>query len=348
MGSPVQPQTQNGWSYVRNNPANRVDPSGKVDWGACTINGATGVCFAEPGDYLYKIAREIAAEISMTPDEQLVNALMGEILHLNPQLQARPNLIYPGEEIKLQAEWIMAMRPSQPTPVPTPPPPPPPPPPTHLPTVLKGGCPSSSEVTFEPLRIELRYPGTSAIPIELILFPPDMPPIIEANRDENRARLLGTLSLAADWVELSTIPLSFTPFGALPDWVALGDIVIAGFGSYYVGETYLLERPHPSLPPMVVLGQDILVTSADAGLATLSKVILPILGMEIGAAASGVGGIAGGIVGYITGQAVDVGTTLHSIGYDRGRLEGTKPIYLSYGIFWEDRLRQAILIYGQK
>lgn len=276
--------------------------------------------------------------MDMAPDEQMVHALVGEILALNPQLQGRPNLIYPGEEIKLQADWIMAMRPSQPPPVATPPPPPAPPQTPYLPSIIRG-CPPAQPPSM-PIRLELKYPG-NAIPTELIIFPPDVPPRMDKNRDRNRALLWSWLGAAADAVELVA-----TPFGILPDFTALVDVGIAATASYYSGETYLFERPHASLPRMVVLGQDVVVTTGDAAVAALAKTILPALGLSVGSSSGTLVGTAmGGVVGSLGGMAVDVGTTMISLGYDFDRATGKMPTYFSYALFWEERLRQAVLIW---
>jgi hypothetical protein len=126
----------------------------------------------------------------------------------------------------------------------------------------------------------------------------------------------------------------------LPDSIAIGDIIITAAASYYSGETYLYQQPHSSLPPMTVVGQDIIVTSGDAGAALLAKTILPAIGLEVG-------GIPGGLVGYVGGQVVDVSTTIASVVYDGGRLSGI-PTHYSYAVLWEWPLTQAILIHSRE
>ena len=92
------------YNYTSNNPVNRVDPSGYIDWTACQIQGDRGTCIVQTGDTLYKIAREINAAGVSTAVPQLV----AEMLALNPQI-IDPNYIRIGDPLRLQAGWIAAI-----------------------------------------------------------------------------------------------------------------------------------------------------------------------------------------------------------------------------------------------
>jgi RHS repeat-associated protein len=343
MGSALAPQSLNGWSYGRNNPINRVDPSGQIDWDACTIQGDTGICYFEPGDYFYKIAREIAAQTDQASEAE-INALVGEILRLNPQYQLNPNIVPVGGEVRLRAEWIMAMRPGQYLPPPPQPVPPTPSPsyqkPPYLPLVLRVDCPIPDPEPTKPKRIPVHLAGLRT-PTEIIVFHPDVPPILEQNRNQTAATFYSRLGVTADFVELVS-----SPFGWIPSAAALVDVGVTGFASFFSGETYF-GRPHPSLPPMLVLGQDVIVSSADAATAALAGAILPDLGAMVGSSAGGLPGtVAGGATGQLSASAIDVTTTTIKLYYGTARLRGL-PTYLSYAIFWEGALRQAILLYGK-
>ena len=110
------------YRYTSNNPINRIDPSGFIDWSACRVQGDRGTCTLQTGDTLYQIAREInAAGVSAE-----VSQLVAELVTLNPQLQNNPNYIRIGETLTVHAAWIAAVQqqnrpaPSAPAPQPEP------------------------------------------------------------------------------------------------------------------------------------------------------------------------------------------------------------------------------------
>jgi hypothetical protein len=205
-------------------------------------------------------------------------------------------------------------------------------------------CPIPNPAPLTPVRIELRNPGL-LIPTEIIAFPLGTSHVIQANINKTYADILSRIGFGADVAELiSMIP----QVPGIPDAVAVFDIAVTTGASYYSGETYLYQQPHPTLPPMTVIGQDVIFTSADAVGAALAKVVLPILGTGIGSSVSIPGGVMGVAAGYVGGQAVDVVATVASVVYDGARLAGM-PTYFSYGILWDPRgPRQAILIHAQE
>ncbi|OQY45669.1 MAG: hypothetical protein B6242_09800 [Anaerolineaceae bacterium 4572_78] len=74
-GSMDNPQTQNGWSYARHNPINRVDPSGRIDWQRCHVdpNDDFGECTLEQDDSYYGISRQVAPAIGVpNPSEEYI------------------------------------------------------------------------------------------------------------------------------------------------------------------------------------------------------------------------------------------------------------------------------------
>ncbi|MFC1976540.1 RHS repeat domain-containing protein, partial [Chloroflexota bacterium] len=334
--------------YASNNPVNRVDPSGYVDWSLCVIGINIASCALEFNDMLWSIARDVLAK-NGNPDaydktSQVVNQHINRVMvprmqTLNPNLYSAqygwdcPTCL--ADNINLPTSWVTGFL-GSPTPPPTPGPLPPvgnPGPP--LPP--NGDCPSQNPKTLKPIRIRLQNTGTG-IPTEIIVFPPGTSHVIQANVNKTRSNLLSWIGFGADWLELIAIAPQIP---SLPDVVALGDVGVTTAASYYSGETYLYQQPHPSLPPMTVIGQDVIVTSADAGGALLAKSILPALGFEAG-------GVGGGMLGYVGGQAVDVVATIASVVYDGSRLRGI-PTYFSYAVLWEGwPPSQAILIHAQE
>ena len=95
------------YNYTSDNPVNRVDPSGYIDWTACQIQGDRGTCIVQTGDTLYKIAREINAAGVSTAVPQLV----AEMLALNPQLQNNPDYVRIADTLTLHAAWVTALQP---------------------------------------------------------------------------------------------------------------------------------------------------------------------------------------------------------------------------------------------
>ena len=118
----------------------------------------------------------------------------------------------------------------------------------------------------------------------------------------------------------------FTPAPGDEDVAAWFDLVVTYLSGLSSGTNYLFERPHPDLPPMVTINQDVLVTGGDLVVATGAKYVL---GPGSGGAA---GNVPGAGAGYVAGLGTDVVTTGASIYYDYNRTFGDWPMHVSMGL----------------
>ena len=124
---------------------------------------------------------------------------------------------------------------------------------------------------------------------------------------------LGIAGFLFDVGEMATI------FDVLPgdeDAAALADVGVTYLSSAFGGDSYLIERPDSSLPYMVTVNQDVIVTAGDAGIAGLVKI-------------AGAG--TTGPIGYLVGEGTDVVTTGASLVYDGSRVFGNVQNHVSVG-----------------
>lgn len=110
--------------------------------------------------------------------------------------------------------------------------------------------------------------------------------------------------------------------------MSLGDLAVTGRSCYLYGESYF-GKPDPSLPNMLVVNQDMIITGTDFG--------APIAGGLVASAPSGGAGFAAGSV------PTDMVTTGISFFYDIGRITGKIPNFVSAG--WTLKGDLYILIY---
>ncbi len=217
-------------------------------------------------------------------------------------------------------------------------------------------------------RIPASIPGVT-FPAEVIVLPSGTPTKLGPFQNEDAATVFGIGAVAFDVVEASTAGLVLP---VIPTGFAVLDTVVGFGGSVSVGETYLAQRPHPCLPPMVVLGQDALVPGGDAMIAGIAEPVFTIGGFVGGAEIFGLPGMMFGAVGgYNAAKSLDVSLSVASGYYDAGRLPDAARIQLEQGlhdipfvpdipineiptraataIFWEDYSPHfAILYYEQE
>lgn len=111
-----------------------------------------------------------------------------------------------------------------------------------------------------------------------------------------------------DVIELLGI-LDITDLSIGETLLGIGDWGVTLAGCIGVGDCYY-DQPHPDLPNMVVIGQDVLVTSVDVG--------LPIIML--------------GTTGPVGQIATDGITTSFSLMYDGFRIWGGTPTHINIGI----------------
>ena len=209
----------------------------------------------------------------------------------------------------------------EPVPVPVPTPPTPGPTPTPSPyTPTPTGAPTpdgASECVEFPVVIS--YPG-----YDFIVMPPGSNPAMP--RSDILRRLgtgLGIAGLLYDIVEMMEI---FTPVPGDEDLTAVWDVGVTYLSGLFYGTNYLFERPHPDLPLMVTINQDVLVTGGDLVVAAGTKYVL---GPGGGGAA---GNVPGAGAGYVAGLGTDIVTTGASIYHDYNRTFGDWPMHVSVGL----------------
>lgn len=149
----------------------------------------------------------------------------------------------------------------------------------------------------------------------VIIMPPGSKSTLQRPNWSRRLGIgFGIAGFMFDLGEMATI------FDLLPgdeDAAALADVGVTYLSSAFGGDSYLFERPDSSLPYMVTINQDVIVTAGDAGIAILGK---------LGASA------VAGPVGYLVGEGTDVVTTGASLVYDGNRVFGDLKNYVSTGV----------------
>jgi hypothetical protein len=163
---------------------------------------------------------------------------------------------------------------------------------------------------------------------DFIVMPPGSNPALP--RPAFFQRLGVSLSIVGFVFDIGELIQIFTP-GWDEETTAAWDVGVTYLSGVFYGTNYLFERPHPDLPPMVTLNQDVLVTAADLGIAAGAKYVI---GPGVGGA---VGNAPGAGAGYIAGLGVDVVTTGFSAYYDYNRTLGDWPMHTSVGLTVEGR-----------
>jgi hypothetical protein len=194
----------------------------------------------------------------------------------------------------------------------------------------EGQPPTPEEILMEILHsmLDVIHDPTRTEPIQITLDDGTVLVIMPVNsspgspESDGRSTASTILSYVGIWLDLAELMAILIPIEGFTGDVGLsvGDLLVTVGSCYYGGQCYLSGQPHPSLPEMAVVNQDVLVTAADLG--------IPI----------GIGLTVGGLTGNpATGAAselvVDVGTTLFSFAlYDPNRLSGDWRNHISVGI----------------
>ena len=126
-------------------------------------------------------------------------------------------------------------------------------------------------------------------------------------------------SLFQKWI---CVPKGLTTYNltGLETGLGIADVGFTYSACVLVGDCYI-GQPHPDLPEMLVIGQDVIVTSSD--------VVLPLLGL-------GGGGPAG--------QALtDAITTMFSGAYDANRIWNDAPTHMAIGVTGDINFENNVL-----
>jgi len=118
----------------------------------------------------------------------------------------------------------------------------------------------------------------------------------------------------------------------------LVDVVVSGLASYYDGETGIVQLD-PSLPPMLLLGQDPIITATEAA-------AMPLFNAGLTGAALRTGSLPNSIGAYIGASLVDTLASASSAVYDVGRAEGSIPTVFGVGCYWNSASTTRIPLPG--
>jgi hypothetical protein len=190
------------------------------------------------------------------------------------------------------------------------------------------------DVIFDPERTEpIQIPlGDGTI---LVIMPVDSDPFQDRSGVEwlgGASEVIGILGAVNDGIEGLAL-VTGGPFGPA-DFFAGTDTILAGAVSACSGDMWF-GKPHPDLPAMWLLGQDVLWTAGVDGVG-------PHFVGAVGAM------FTGNLGGYAVGKwGGDFGTTLLSIGYDIGRAKGNVPTLVNAGWGWSSQggLQGYVVVY---
>jgi hypothetical protein len=160
-------------------------------------------------------------------------------------------------------------------------------------------------------------------------------------RNQELAEIFGYGNALVDAVEaglsLATL-FGFAPGSSLALAASALDILVAGTASFYDGETGMIQLD-PSLPQMILFGQDPIITAAEA-------IVVPIFnGLIVGSAAA-TGSLPNTIGAVVVASLADTATSSLSVGYDIGRVRGQIPTVFAVGFYWNDNAQTRIPLPG--
>jgi hypothetical protein len=174
-----------------------------------------------------------------------------------------------------------------------------------------GGCTDEADCTPPPPDEPFAYETEDVI---IVVMPPGSNPNMP--RPEWAQRLGMAMGIAGFLMDVGEMIGIFVP-GFEEDVTALWDVGVTYASSLLSGQSYLFETPHPDVPSMISVNQDVLVTAGDAFIALGGKTA---------------GAVAGGPIGYGVGLGTDFVTTGASLVYDYNRVWGTTPNYVTAGV----------------
>jgi hypothetical protein len=169
------------------------------------------------------------------------------------------------------------------------------------------------DAVSDPNRIETVMVEVAGIPV--YVMPPDVNQLVP--RSQGLQKIGTAFGIAGFLFDVGEMIGIFVPEIGGEDAAAVGDLLVTSISCVASGQCYVGESPHPDLPPMIGVSQDILITAGDLGLASVAKA----------------GGAAiGGPPGYVAGLGADVITTAISGLHDFSRVFGGVPNRLTVGV----------------
>jgi hypothetical protein len=215
--------------------------------------------------------------------------------------------------------------------------------------IYENPWPAPSPPRTEPIRIPLsdywaNLPLSGFEPVEVVLMPPGYTPQpwLRGLNPSGWETVATCLSAGGALIDLAEAATAILAIPAVPELLSIVDIGAALGSTLSAGETFI-GKPHPDLPSMGVLGQDVLFTVGEAAFIAALEQVFVTTGYELGS-------IPGALTGYVVVKEIDGVTSFVSFAYDTSRVFKLTPNRVSIGLYMNEssgypRIGLAFLLY---